>query len=206
MGLLSCTKENPPNVFTVEVLPCEGGSVGPYSTISVTSGSNLNFTLTPEFGFKPDSIIVNGLSIPLTGNTFSLTNITSDTKIKGVFVKIQSWYLIQKPWKWFKWEVRTVNTVDWWNQILPRDIIYIFTDQYKFQKFVPPELVGDGLYILKQDSLIIGPNAQTLKDGVRNKIILLTADTLKLVHISKFYESGRPVPELNMEVQETYVH
>jgi hypothetical protein len=85
----------------VKVIPSEGGSLSPSGIKEVAKGSNLNYTLIPLPGYKSASIVVNGVSFPLTSDTYNLLNITADTtEVKGVFKKTLDWYLFcEKGWK-----------------------------------------------------------------------------------------------------------
>jgi hypothetical protein len=199
-------------LHNIVVLPTTGGTVtSNLSQVGDGLGAVLTFNADP--GFKPDSVIINDKSFPLTGNTYALSNITSDINVKGVFGKTNLWYLIKGPWKEVKWEERVVNTTYWYNQVVPRVDIYVFTDQvvkgqYQFQEyFANNQLVGNGPYILKQDSLIIGPDSNG-NFGLRNKIISLTDDTLVIKLYGRYFDpnEGGYVPSKDKEDLYTYIH
>lgn len=84
--------------YTIEVSNNIGGTIIPSGTIEVNEGGSESFYLNPDPGFKPDSIKVNGIYIPLTDNKFSLSDVGENYKIAPVFNKTLSWYLIQKSW------------------------------------------------------------------------------------------------------------
>jgi hypothetical protein len=87
--------------YTLEVsVVGAGGTVSPSGTFKVDSGKDQTFILTSEPGYRPDSVIVNGVSSPFYTftNKYYLFNINSDSKVKFVFKKTLSWYLMLKPW------------------------------------------------------------------------------------------------------------
>jgi len=102
----------------VEVLPTTGGSVTPSGITQIADGLGINFTFTPDHGFAPDSIVVNGKSFPLTGNTYTLSSITSDTKVQVVFKKTLSWYLMQVTWKQDSIAIRRSDGLTWDHYLL----------------------------------------------------------------------------------------
>ncbi len=89
-----------PNVkmVTVETSVGPGGTINPLGITQVDSGGSLAIVLTPDPGFAPDSVILNGISHPYTENIYDLFNITADTKVKVVFKKTLDWYLMNGEW------------------------------------------------------------------------------------------------------------
>lgn len=212
--LVRCENEpiDPPVVpvkHTVEaVVAGVGGSINPSGKIEVVSGSNKNFTFTPNAGFKADFIIVNGVNSPLTSNTYSLLNITNDYKIEVTFKKTLLGLLIQKPWKCISFQMRFGGPV--WETRTDEGVgsgTYIFGKDYRYQHFdIKNILTGDGSYILKGDSLIVGSNPQG-NDGLRYKIVILDEDTLKIKDVAEYYPSpGDPLDIPASESQYTYTH
>jgi hypothetical protein len=200
--------------YNVDVTFGSGGTVSPNGSLQISNGLGVNFTFTPDPGFAPDSIVVNGKSSPLTGNTYTLSNITEDTKVQVVFTKTNLWYLIQGPWKMSKLEERNIGTIDWYNQTFSYEktlfVLMTYDAQYKYKVINPQggNVVGDGPYTITADSLIWGqPMGQYRADGIRNKIILLNDNILELKYVSKFYDqNGTYVPSRNIEFQATYIH
>ena len=201
-----------PNVkmVTVETSVGPGGTINPLGITQVDSGGSLAIVLTPDPGFAPDSVILNGISHPYTENIYDLFNITADTKVKVVFGKTNLWYLIQGHWIISKIEARQVNTVDWYNQTLGNpefNFDLAFNSQYNYYDYNEKgELVGNGPYTLTTDSLILGQQmGQFRSGGIRNKIILLNGDTLEVRRTNDFYDQyGNYVPSRNIEIQTFY--
>jgi len=201
-----------PVKHTVEaVVAGVGGSINPSGKIEVVSGSNKNFTFTPNAGFKADFIIVNGVNSPLTSNTYSLLNITNDYKIEVTFKKTLLGLLIQKPWKCISFQMRNVGDPVWETRT-DEGIgsgTYIFGKDYKYQYFdIKSTLTGDGPYTLTPDSLILGQiNGQYRSGGLRYKIVILDEDTLRIKDVAKYYPSpGDPLDIPDVESQYTYTH
>ncbi|MFA6999911.1 MAG: hypothetical protein WC241_02215 [Candidatus Paceibacterota bacterium] len=182
------------------------GSVSPTYTV-VTKGDGVNFSFTLPLGFDPATVTVNGVQTPLTSTTYSFSP-TIDTKLVFESKRNRFGLLIWKPWKGFLERKRSVGTVEWKKSPADNFIFsYIFGNE-KFKKynsltvFDATTLEGEGPYILTDDSLFVGFNPQGL-DGIRNKVDVLTADTLRIRSISKFF--GNPkLPDT--EIESTYIH
>jgi len=74
-----------PIVVTVSGTVTGSGTITPALPKSVSYGSNLAMTFTPQSGNKLDSVKVNGLKKTLTGNTYTLSNITGDSAVSVWF-------------------------------------------------------------------------------------------------------------------------
>ncbi len=71
--------------YTITVNPAINGVVAPNGTFSVLEGSDQTFTLTPNSGYLIGTVTVNSVPVVVTGNTFSLTNITEDQTVNVIF-------------------------------------------------------------------------------------------------------------------------
>jgi hypothetical protein len=71
-------------VFTITVTNPTNGTITPSGTISVNYGGSQTFTITPNAGYRIDSIFVNGAYV---GNTspYTLSNITGNSSITVKF-------------------------------------------------------------------------------------------------------------------------
>lgn len=67
----------------------ENGSISPSSLaghVWVNDGDDVTFTLQPAFGFEVNKVMVNGVEVAVTDNTYTIENVTSsDTKIHVTF-------------------------------------------------------------------------------------------------------------------------
>ena len=57
------------------------GSISPSSLtghVWVNDGENVTFTFTPDFGFEVDKVTVDGKEVTVTGNTYTIENVTKD--------------------------------------------------------------------------------------------------------------------------------
>lgn len=211
---LLCPPEPPVVVikYTLEASASVGGSISPSGKIEVKIDSIQTFTMTPDFGYAIDSIVLTnkfGISktFPLTTNTYVLL-ITPDVyKVKAIFVDIQIkqnlGLLTQKPWKSILWQRRPIGTTDWFTQSGETGMTgtWIFGKNYRWQSFNNNNNVlnGEGDYILTKDSLIIS--------GFSCKIITLSENTLVIMGRVPYYDSyGKRDPTKDEEHQFTYIH
>lgn len=87
-------------IFIVNVSVSTGGSANSLGIKEVTEGDNLDITFNPNMGYKASSVMVNGVSSPLTSNVYSLKNISADTEVMGVFEMSSMLRLFtQEKWK-----------------------------------------------------------------------------------------------------------
>ena len=61
-----------------------GGSISPLGNITVNSGENQTFTITPNTGYKIKDVLVDSQSIGAV-STYTFTNVTSDHTIEATF-------------------------------------------------------------------------------------------------------------------------
>lgn len=85
----------------VDISVTDGGTANPLGIKELTEGDNLDITFAPNMGYKASSVLVNGVTFPLTGNVYHLKNIPADTtKVKGVFEMSDTLRLLtQGKWK-----------------------------------------------------------------------------------------------------------
>lgn len=62
-----------------------GGSVSPSGDTAVTSGDSKTFTFTPDSGYQLNAVTVDGSPVSVTGNSYTLTNITAGHTISATF-------------------------------------------------------------------------------------------------------------------------
>ena len=214
--LVRCEKE--PIVvpkYTVEVIALgSGGVVIPSGVFEVKEGDSLRIIIKPNVGYVVDSIIVDGVSISFSENTYTISNVFAPAKVKVVFKITPFGLLIDKPWELCKWQSRPVaETTEWYTRPLQKKETYVFYydeihSECRFVKFWDQQRVGDGYFILTPDSLYIGcPRGGPDGDGYECLIIQLTKDTLVLKDYVYCYGSdGQHVHERDMYVQKTYKH
>jgi hypothetical protein len=61
-----------------------GGSISPASAVTVTSGLNQTFTITPGSGYRVSSVLVDGVSVGAV-TTYTFTNVTASHTISATF-------------------------------------------------------------------------------------------------------------------------
>jgi len=72
------------DVFTITVTNPTNGTITPSGTISVNYGGSQTFTITPNAGYRIDSIFVNGAYVGST-SPYTLSNITGNSSITVKF-------------------------------------------------------------------------------------------------------------------------
>ena len=71
--------------FTITASAGANGSIAPSGAVSVVSGGNQGFTITPNAGFNVLDVLVDGVSVGAV-TTFTFTNVTSNHTIAASFV------------------------------------------------------------------------------------------------------------------------
>ncbi len=71
--------------YTVNISASEGGSVSPSGKVSVNEGNAQTITLTPDAAYEVKSVKVNGVEVALTGNTYTIPNVSEDMTVEVVF-------------------------------------------------------------------------------------------------------------------------
>jgi hypothetical protein len=210
--IISCQKEDLPDkvivpdppvptTYTVDasVIDATTSAIDPVGTTKVLKGDNLSYKVTTKDGYIADSILINGVKVPLIDNSFNLSKVDTNYTIvvpspRKSALEMELELLTSSPWKYVSSESRNVGDSEWIN-FPDKDwwATFIFSNDYTVQVFDTKDvLTGNGPYILKQDSLIIGPNPQG-KYGIRNKILTLDKNNLKLRFVSKYiYTPGDP--------------
>jgi len=74
--------------FTITAIAHSGGTIDPEGEIVVEYGSDLTFTITPNYDFEIDKVEVNGAVVTLDGNTYKMQNITVDATIEAYFERV----------------------------------------------------------------------------------------------------------------------
>ncbi|HIQ60092.1 MAG TPA: alpha-L-fucosidase [Candidatus Enterenecus faecium] len=69
----------------VTVTANEGGTVSPAGTTAVTEGESFTLTITPDAYYHVESVVVNGETVTVTDNTYTLDSVTSETTIEVTF-------------------------------------------------------------------------------------------------------------------------
>lgn len=96
--------------FTIEAsVVGQGGSVSPTQAVVIKGGS-VDFSITPNVGYKQYSITVNGIKLPLASTTYSIMNVASDYKIEVAFVS-DNFLILNKGAddKTFPWHLKNLS-------------------------------------------------------------------------------------------------
>ncbi|MCL1900939.1 MAG: hypothetical protein FWG51_00890, partial [Firmicutes bacterium] len=85
-----CTIENVNLTFYSITITCgENGRISPNTDFETSEGSSISFEVTSDEGYEIDEILVNGQPTSVTGNMFTVQNITADTTIEVMFKQTQ---------------------------------------------------------------------------------------------------------------------
>jgi len=126
-----------------------GGTISPSGKIEVVSGSNKSFSLTPDAGFKADSISVNGKLLPLINNIYNIENITSDYKVEAIFKKTLSWYLMNGSWTKDSLIAREDDGI-WSHYATSIPSVVTFLPNGRFTIYLDGVLIGDGSWFINE--------------------------------------------------------
>ncbi len=73
---------------TVRASATQGGKVYPAKS-TINSGTNAKFTITPDYGYRVDYIIIDGEKKDILSNEIIIENVTGDTDVSVVFEKVE---------------------------------------------------------------------------------------------------------------------
>jgi hypothetical protein len=79
--------------YTITASAAANGSISPSGAVSVVSGANQSFSITPNAGFAIADVLVDGGSVG-TGGTYTFTNVTANHTISASFVAVVVNYTI----------------------------------------------------------------------------------------------------------------
>jgi hypothetical protein len=74
-----------PATFTITASATEGGSISPVGTNSVTEGSSILFTITPDNNYEISDLLIDNVSIGIV-DEYEFTNITASHTIHAEFI------------------------------------------------------------------------------------------------------------------------
>lgn len=153
--------------FKIEVIAGPGGKVTPSGMISVIEGSSLTFDIISDPGFEPDSVVVNGVSSPLTSSTsYTLLNINSNIKkVEFFFKKTIVWSLMDNRWQLDTIAQKQVYGDIWSQYPVEYPDVTIFNSDGSYLVFRDSINIGDGHWYLVGDSTI------SINGGQNNWII-----------------------------------
>ena len=75
-------------IYTIAASAGSGGTISPTGTMTVNSGVNQMFTLTPNSGYTA-SLTVDGTAVTLTNNAYTLSNVTAVHTVVANFITSQ---------------------------------------------------------------------------------------------------------------------
>lgn len=74
--------------YTISASAGAGGSISPQGSVSVSSGSSKTFNFTPNSGYEIDTLLVDGKTVYIAGNSYTFENVTSNHTISVTFKKV----------------------------------------------------------------------------------------------------------------------
>lgn len=94
-------------MVTITASAGAGGTIDPTGEVTVEAGGNQVFTFTPSTGYKVDTVLVGGVAVTVTGNTYEIENVTTDTTIAVSFKEVT----VVKHSNRYCWDWRNYCTV-----------------------------------------------------------------------------------------------
>jgi hypothetical protein len=91
-------EEIPPTIYTLSITATGNGSAA-YNgttvrsttrTFDVTDGTTATITFTPDNGYRIKTVKVNGATVSVTNNQYTISNVTANTTVEVTFVEIPS--------------------------------------------------------------------------------------------------------------------
>lgn len=71
--------------YTIQAIAGANGTISPIGDVVVDSGSDRNFSITPNFGYRVSDVLIDGVSVGAQ-SAYSFTNVTADHIISVSFV------------------------------------------------------------------------------------------------------------------------
>lgn len=72
-------------MVTITASAGTGGTIDPTGEVTVVSGEDQTFTFTAGAGYEIDKVLVDGVEVTISGNTYTMTNVTGDGTIAVSF-------------------------------------------------------------------------------------------------------------------------
>ena len=73
--------------YTITAIAGNGGSISAAGTRVVNYGARPTYTITPDIGYKIDSVFVNGFNIIVNNNSYTFDSVKSNQTIRVIFSK-----------------------------------------------------------------------------------------------------------------------
>ena len=73
--------------YTITAIAGNGGSISAAGTRVVNYGARPTYTITPDIGYKIDSVFVNGVNIIVNNNSYTFDSVKSNQTIRVIFSK-----------------------------------------------------------------------------------------------------------------------
>lgn len=85
--LVATMKEEttPVESYTITATAGDHGSISPIGSVSLTKGSNQEFTFTPDSGYEVDSVTVDGSAVSTDGKSYTISDVQANHTIHVTF-------------------------------------------------------------------------------------------------------------------------
>ena len=77
--------EPEPETYTITATAGAGGSMNPFGAVTVNNGADQTFTITPDEGYEIANVQVDGVSVTVTDNSYTFTNVQENHSISVTF-------------------------------------------------------------------------------------------------------------------------
>ena len=188
-----------PSMYNVTITTGANGSASISGAKQFAAQSALKVDLIPAIGYMVDAVKINGISYPLTVNTFNYIVDKDNATLEFSFKFDVLWTLLEKPWIETLYQQRNSLSGPWTDYHVPEFKVekHVFHQDGTVTSYLDGNQQADRKYLLRNDSLFLG----VYPGGYGNsyKIIQITRDVL-VVKQSASDASG------DSEVQKTFKH
>lgn len=161
----------------------QGGTVSPAETVVVKGGS-VDFSITPQNGYKAYYITVNGVKAPLASTTYSILNVSLDYRIEVAFVS-DNFLTINKGAddKTYPWHLKNISFFDDKNMFLDslllaqtpdrltNNMFFYSNGKYEVLSKDNTKLVANGVWSTYDNIFVDGSDNCTILEIADKKIV-----------------------------------
>jgi mannan endo-1,4-beta-mannosidase len=80
-----CYSSGAPVTYTISTSAGANGTITPSGTTTVSAGANQIITVTPSNGFVIDRLLDNGVSVTVTNNSYTISNVSTNHTVSATF-------------------------------------------------------------------------------------------------------------------------
>ena len=85
---------DPGEEYTIDIVSGEGGTTDPNGSVTVSKGEDLTIKFVPNNGYRLSKLIIDGSEIAVSGDSYTIRNITKNMSVQAFFEQIPEKKLI----------------------------------------------------------------------------------------------------------------